>query len=484
MNDRLPPHSEEAERGVLGCLLLAPREAKPRMAKLTNADFYDVRNKDIFTACFCLQVDGQLADPLTVTQWLKDKGRSDDAGGRAYVLALPDATPCVANFDHYLGIVKDKAKRRKALNISTRMAELAYNEAIDPKALIHDARTFLDSALSADTEQREWFRFYSPADCRAYVPPKDFELVGDCHIVRGSVTVIAGPPGVGKSRSAVGLAVAGATGADWLGLKVHTRFKTAIIQNENGRYRLAKEFSEIQADGLDEFIRISDPPAYGMAFDNVDFRSHLAEWLNDFRPSIVVIDPWNSVTRDDKARDYLETFQAIRAVLPKGDAAPALVIIAHTRKPKGDDRKTGRGLLHDVAGSYALVSVPRTVFVMQTATDDPIDDRVVWTCSKNNDGQLGDRSAWYRRNGLFRPCPDFDWQSFDNPPKETGTISKGHLEQVFDSGTRKLARKTAVAELEQLTGCKKTAAYSALDLNGRFKAHLTEDDSGLLCWTP
>ena len=59
-------------------------------------------------------------------------------------------------------------------------------------------------------------------------------LVGDQHITRGSIFIIGGAPGVGKSRAAVALAEAGATSHDWFGLKVHSRFKTLIVQNENG----------------------------------------------------------------------------------------------------------------------------------------------------------------------------------------------------------------------------------------------------------
>ena len=73
--------------------------------------------------------------------------------------------------------------------------------------------------------------------------------------------------------------------------------------------------------------------------------------------------------------------------------APALGIVAHTRKPKTDERASGRALLNLLAGSYVLGSVPRTVFVMQAASDDTTDNRIVWTCCKNNDGELGRRSA-------------------------------------------------------------------------------------------
>ena len=47
---------------------------------------------------------------------------------------------------------------------------------------------------------------------------------------------------------------------------------------------------------------------------------------------------------------------------------------------------------------HVLGSMPRCVFVMQSASDDVAEDRIVWTCCKNNDGELGDRSAWIRCN--------------------------------------------------------------------------------------
>ena len=138
-----------------------------------------------------------------------------------------------------------------------------------------------------------------------------------------------------------------------------------------------------------------------MVFERSEFRTALAKWLEEWQPDVVVLDPWNSAARDDGQRDYLEVFQSLKEVLPKGDVAPALVIVAHTRKPRGEERKTGRGLLNEIAGSHVLATVPRSAFVLLHASDDPEDDRVVWTCSKNNDGELGGRTAWHRRNGLF-----------------------------------------------------------------------------------
>jgi hypothetical protein len=145
--------------------------------------------------------------------------------------------------------------------------------------------------------------------------------------------------------------------------------------------------------------------------------------IRDFQPNVVIFDPWNAAARDEKAREYLEAFDELRSVLPLGDDAPALGIVAHTRKPKTVERASGRALLNLLAGSYVLGSVPRTVFVMQAASDDTTDNRIVWTCCKNNDGELGGRSAWERCNGLFKPVEGFDWDTFDAPAdgRETTT---------------------------------------------------------------
>jgi hypothetical protein len=55
---------------------------------------------------------------------------------------------------------------------------------------------------------------------------------------------------------------------------------------------------------------------------------------------------------------------------------------------------------------------------MQHASDDVAEERIVFTCCKNNDGELGKRSVWVRRNGLFEPALNFDWKGWDQGEKE------------------------------------------------------------------
>ena len=79
-----------------------------------------------------------------------------------------------------------------------------------------------------EPEKRIFLDFLRPSELRDYQTPEGTVLVGDNHITRGSVFVIGGAPGLGKSRSAVALAEAGATGYEWFGLQVQSKFRTLI----------------------------------------------------------------------------------------------------------------------------------------------------------------------------------------------------------------------------------------------------------------
>jgi AAA domain-containing protein len=266
----------------------------------------------------------------------------------------------------------------------------------------------------AQSHQGITLNFYEVPFLRNFIIPEGCCLIGDYHFTRGDIVLLAGPPGVGKSRAAVAAAVCGASMHPWFGLKVHQQFRTLIFQSENGIIRLHQEIEQI-GECIDDSLFILEPPECGLAFWDKSFRSAAHKAIVAVLPGLIIIDPWNGVAEGDKQRDIAAAFRWIRSLVPANIKSPVILIVAHTRKPRADERSCGRALLNNVVGSYMLGSVPRAVFVMQHASDDVAEERVVMTCCKNNNGLLGSRGAWHRNGGgVFDETIDFDWSEFDS----------------------------------------------------------------------
>jgi replicative DNA helicase len=120
--DRLPPHSVEAEQGILGCILLDPdRNLGVCLEKFKNLEgiFYDLRHQTLFEQLLGMYDRKAQIDQITLPQHLKDAGLLEQIGGLAYLSSLPDAVPSAANLLYYLDIVRDKYLLRKMIQTCT-----------------------------------------------------------------------------------------------------------------------------------------------------------------------------------------------------------------------------------------------------------------------------------------------------------------------------------------------------------------------------
>ncbi|MCB1209516.1 MAG: AAA family ATPase [Verrucomicrobiales bacterium] len=321
--------------------------------------------------------------------------------------------------------------------------------------------------------KRKFLEFFKPSELAAYVVPKDVLVIGDMHIFMGGIFVLGGAAGVGKSFALSALAVSGATGEDWFGLKVHRKFKTMILQAENGLARLSSEYRiHCEVPDLDDWVLVSrDVDVF--AFDDPDFREEFKAHVEAFKPDVIVLDPWNRATKDVFEKDFRAAFEHILSCLPPGDKRPALVICAHTKKPR-EHKAQGRGLLNELSGSLVLGSIPRAAYILQAASDDPEGKEFVFSCCKNNNGEMGRPTAWRREGVRFvGPVEEFDWEAFKQG--ESGAagkntkIEESHMEDVFGGGHKWLKKDAAAKALMKLTGAGRSAAYNALDMvKGRF----------------
>lgn len=127
--DRLPPHSTEAERGVIGCIILSPVDCLPIcIDKLTSPEvFYDLRHRTIYEAMLYMFEQKEAIDTITLMQTLRDTMKLDEVGGLPYLTSLPDSVPSAANLDYYIEIVREKHTLRVAIAGASGIVRDAYD---------------------------------------------------------------------------------------------------------------------------------------------------------------------------------------------------------------------------------------------------------------------------------------------------------------------------------------------------------------------
>ena len=130
LTDRIPPYSEEAERGVLGSIFI---DQKPGMvmgltvkAGLTSESFYVPAHQMIYTELQKMLAENLIVDLITVPEWLKSRGELDKVGGVQFFERLADATPTSAHAQYYIDIVKAKHKRRAMIREAQQVIEQSY----------------------------------------------------------------------------------------------------------------------------------------------------------------------------------------------------------------------------------------------------------------------------------------------------------------------------------------------------------------------
>src|ERR1043165_75618 len=136
---RTPPHSVEAEQGVLGSMLLSPRETIAECVEKINEEyFYVPAHRTIYDVLVDLWNAGEGIDLITFTQVLRDRNLLDSVGGAAFVTSLFTFVPTAANVAYYLGIVRDKYILRKIIAASTESVRRAYEEQDEVNELLDE----------------------------------------------------------------------------------------------------------------------------------------------------------------------------------------------------------------------------------------------------------------------------------------------------------------------------------------------------------
>lgn len=142
--DRLPPHSIEAEQGVLGCVFLSPHECMGHCIEKFKQGpivFYDLRHQVIYELLAEMYDKKEAIDVITVQQRLKDKQQLEAVGGIAYLATLPDTVPSAANLSFYVNILREKYTLRKMISTCTDVVARVYEHEGEVDGLVDEVET-------------------------------------------------------------------------------------------------------------------------------------------------------------------------------------------------------------------------------------------------------------------------------------------------------------------------------------------------------
>lgn len=215
-------HNNDAERTVIGALLIDPDAIYKVSGRLLPKDFYDPVFKAIYVAIEHLTQQGTAVDVITVADNLRDHKHIHQIGGIAFLAQLTADVPTASHVETYANIVIEKSRRRHLAELGAHITALPEDttktadeltELAEQSFLQHTARTTAQPTTQIGSVLHEWYDTYEAlrnnkdapehAPVRTGYPDLDFLLPG---FEPGQLTIIAGRPSMGKTALALNIA--------------------------------------------------------------------------------------------------------------------------------------------------------------------------------------------------------------------------------------------------------------------------------------
>lgn len=420
-NPRVPPHDIDAERSVIGAILIDP-EAIVKIADLIVADsFYDPVHSAIYEAMQSLYEARQPIDAVTITNQLKKAKKLKEVGGASKVAELSNLVSTSANIEAYARLVSDTYTKRRLVSLSADLGELAFDET-------KEVRDILDT-----TEQRV-FALSQVQNNRAFTPIKDtlvesFERLDELQRnggeVRGVPTgfadldkvlsgmqksnllILAARPGVGKTAFSLNIAHHVAVTA-----KMRVGFFSLEMSKEELVDRLLVSQADIDAWRLktgrleqQDFLKLSD--AMGVLADAKIFiddtpglsifemRTRARRLKTEHNVDFIVVDYLQLAqgrTRDNRVQEVAEISGGLKNIA-RELKVPVLALSQLSRAIENRTEKAPQ--LSDLRESGSIEQDADVVMFLYRRDDD-IREAVTLKIAKHRNGGLADVELFFR----------------------------------------------------------------------------------------
>jgi len=151
---KIPPQNIDAEKSLLGCLMIDPEAILKVVDFLTARDFYKESHQKIYETMVELFERKEPIDMLSVSSRLKEKQQLEEIGGLGYLSDLINIVPTASHILNYAKIVQDKRVLRDLINASCQIEEMGYKETEDVNMLLDEAEKKIFSIAQKSLTQK------------------------------------------------------------------------------------------------------------------------------------------------------------------------------------------------------------------------------------------------------------------------------------------------------------------------------------------
>jgi replicative DNA helicase len=391
---RLPPYSEEAERGVLGSALIESTRVIElcSMKSVSPDSFYVPAHRLLFEQLTDLYQGAKAIDLLTVGEHLKNSGKLDQAGGYGFLEGLIDSTPTAAHAEFYIDIIQQKHLLRRIITQAAETIDSCYSPDEEAEELLsRTEEAFFELSDTKTGSSEDWQKVvYKTAGqiidgniTDSGVPTGFADLDKELRGLHNTdMIVLAARPSMGKTSLAMNIAEHAA-----LGRGGNRKYAVGVFSLEMSQEQLVRRmlYSKAGVPAWKDFFSESDRTRISSAADQLgkatiivddsagldvmDLRARARRMKRIYGVELLVIDYLQLLhdkrrARDGRQQETASISNSIKA-MAKELKIPVLILSQLSRAPEQGGREGNKPRLSDLRDSGAIEQDADVVLLLQ-----------------------------------------------------------------------------------------------------------------------
>jgi replicative DNA helicase len=381
---KIPPHSLEAEKALLGSIMIRGEAMHDIVDIVSEQSFYSNIHRMVWSALLELHTKGSPIDVLTLSARLKEKEQLEQSGGMAFLTELINTVPSSTNANHYAEIVEKKHSMRELLRAAETISGLGYDEESEIHELLEKAEKALYSVTNKtgshkfiqlkDTLNEAWERLehlHNTKDELRGVPSGFVEIDNKLSgFQKSDLIILAARPSMGKTSLALDIARKAAVNhrvpvaifsLEMSSQQLVDRMLAAESQVDSWKIRTGHNLSveqDFKAIG-DAISRLSDAPIYidDQPGNNIlKMRAVARRLKNEKGLGLIVVDylqlmlPTNTKNNDNLVQQVTEISRSLKNLARELDVP----VIALSQLSRAVEQRGGKPRLSDLRDSGSI----------------------------------------------------------------------------------------------------------------------------------